>query len=146
MSPFVCPSNTFLVSSDTPAARKRLPNVCFRSWTLRFAKPHETGSPCAWACALAAAIRARFHAELYMLPTGRPRYVKTLDGCTPRWPISLGQWTRNSFCVMSILLPKTGSSKLNSRRRCDSLTRSEWHSQKSRIALVVKRLRMWLMS
>ena len=37
------------------------------------------------ACALAAAIRARFHAELYICPTGRPRYVKTLEGCTSRW-------------------------------------------------------------
>ncbi len=39
---------------------------------------------------------------------------------------------------MSILSPKTGSSKLNSRPRCDLLTRSGRHLQKSRIALAAK--------
>ena len=48
-------------------------------------------------------------------------------------------------CSLSYNSPCTGSSKLNSRRRCGPLTRSELHSLKSRIALAVKRLRMWLM-
>ena len=47
------------------------------------------------------------------------------------WPTLPGQRTSNSFCVTSILLRKTGSSKRNSRHRCVSLTRSEWHSLKS---------------
>ncbi len=56
-----------------------------------------------------------------------------------------GTVDQNCFCVMSILLLKTGSSKPNSRPHCGSLTRSELHSLKSHIDLVVKRLMMWLM-
>ena len=44
MSPFLCPSNTLRVSSPTPAARKRRPNVCFRSCTRTCSNPHGAGS------------------------------------------------------------------------------------------------------
>jgi hypothetical protein len=62
MRPLLWPSKSCRSSNETPAARRRRPNVCFRSWTRTRRKPSGAPSPPACSCHLSAARSlAAFH-------------------------------------------------------------------------------------